>query len=446
MNTPIWDFVRDYQHSDALRFHMPGHKGRLFLGMESMDITEIPGADSLFHAEGIIAKSEQNASKLFGSHCFYSTEGSSLCIRAMLYLCTLHARSQGRPPVIAAGRNAHKVLLSAAALLDFDLQWIYPSSQTSYLSCKITPEELEEYLSSASPLPTAIYITSPDYLGNMVDLQGISSVCKRYKVLLAVDNAHGSYLKFLSPSLHPMDLGADICCDSAHKTLPALTGGAYLHISPKAPSLLQDHAKQALSLFASTSPSYLILESLDAVNHYLSGNYGTRLAQFLTQANQNRTRLEIHGFHFIGDEPLKWTIHCKSYGYYGTEIADYLSSNGIVCEFYDPDYLVLMLTPEIGCKEFEKLVDVLLDLPRRLPILRQPPLPIASSAVISPRTATFSLSEDLAVEDAEGRILADPSVGCPPAVPIAVCGERITSEAVAAFRYYGITHCRVCIE
>ena len=124
MNAPICDFVRAYAARQALRLHMPGHKGRGPLGVEALDITEIPGADSLYEASGVIRESEENASHLFGCPTLYSTEGSSLCIRAMLYLTLLHAKAQGRKPRIVAGRNAHKTFLSAAALLDLDVVWL----------------------------------------------------------------------------------------------------------------------------------------------------------------------------------------------------------------------------------------------------------------------------------------------------------------------------------
>ena len=116
METPIWDFVRDYGSKDNIRLHMPGHKGKKRLGVEALDITEIDGADSLYEASGIIRESEENASALFGSPTFYSTEGSSQCIRAMLYLALLHAKELGKRPVIAAGRNAHKTFLPVERL------------------------------------------------------------------------------------------------------------------------------------------------------------------------------------------------------------------------------------------------------------------------------------------------------------------------------------------
>ena len=248
MKTPIYDFVTRYKDLRPARFHMPGHKGRGPLGCEELDLTEIPGADSLYEADGIIAESEANASALFGCPTFYSTEGSSHCIRAMLQLAKAfplggrwHPASpasrmtdEGGPDArfrVLAARNVHKTFLSAAALLDLDVVWL-PSAGGSYLSAQPSPAGLDAALTETGA--SAVYLTCPDYLGFLPDLRPLARVCHAHGALLLVDNAHGAYLRFLNPSRHPMDLGADLCCDSAHKTLPVLTGGAYLHVSKKA--------------------------------------------------------------------------------------------------------------------------------------------------------------------------------------------------------------------
>ena len=343
MNTPILDFVRNFGEQKNVRLHMPGHKGVNFLGVEALDITEIPGADSLYEADGIIAESEGYASELFGCPTFYSTEGSSLCIRAMLHLACLKAKQEGKRPIIAAGRNAHKVFLTAAALLDFEIRWIYGND--SYLSCNLSPERLEETLQDGTI--TAVYLTSPDYLGNTLDVSALSKVCKRHGALLLVDNAHGAYLKFLNPSQHPMDLGADLCCDSAHKTLPVLTGGAYLHIAKTYKALI-NQAKSALALFGSTSPSYLILQSLDGANAECERAFPQKLKDLIPHVSGLKQRLSAYGFDLVGDEPIKLTVAPKSFGYTGTEIANCLGKDGIVCEFADPDFVVFMISPQIG--------------------------------------------------------------------------------------------------
>lgn len=436
MDTPICDFVRNYAQTDALRLHMPGHKGNAFLGMESLDITEIDGADSLYEADGIIARSEANASRLFGCKTLYSAEGSSQCIRAMLYLVQMHARQTGKPLRIAAGRNAHKTFLTAAALLDLDVDWLYPRENTGYLSCALSPEDVAGYLETAEEIPAAVYLTNPDYLGNLLDLAAMAAVVHRYGTLLVVDNAHGAYLKFLTDSHHPMDLGADLCCDSAHKTLPVLTGGAYLHISGRFPEELAYQAKNAMALFGSTSPSYLILQSLDAANVYLE-TYGEKLAAYLPKAEALKKELSLQG-----DEPLKLTIQTKSLGYTGTEYAALLETRNIICEFADPDFVVLMLTPEI---DLEPIRTALLSTPSKEPVQKNPPVFHRPEQVMTIRQATFSPCETIPVSGSMGRILASPSVGCPPAVPIVVCGERIDREAVACFQYYGIDQCTVLL-
>ena len=176
MDTPICDFVRNYTRNNGLRLHMPGHKGHSFLGMESLDITEIDGADSLYEASGIISQSEDNASDLFGCKTISSTEGSSQCIRAMLYLVQLHAKHTGRSARIAAGRNAHKTFLTAAGLLDLEVDWLYPEDNAGYLSCDLKAKDISLYLEQAAVKPAAIYLTNPDYLGNLVDIASIAAI------------------------------------------------------------------------------------------------------------------------------------------------------------------------------------------------------------------------------------------------------------------------------
>lgn len=440
METPIVDFVHRYAESRSMRLHMPGHKGAPLLGMEALDITEIEGADSLYEASGIIQESESNASALFGCDTLYSTEGSSLCIRAMLHLVLLHAKQSGKKPLIAAGRNAHKTFLSAAALLDFDIAWLYPQGGASYLSCDIDLSALEHLLEAKQP--AAVYITSPDYLGNVADVRAIAELCHRYGTLLAVDNAHGAYLRFLPASQHPIDLGADICCDSAHKTLPVLTGGAYLHIAKHAPEVFAAQAKTALALFGSTSPSYLILQSLDYANQYLADGYREKLSTFASRVQSLKDALTAHGYELNGNEPLKITIGTKPYGYSGKEFAAMLAKENIICEFADRDFTVMMLTPEID-DGLDRLASVLCSIEQKDAVDEQPPVCKPQQRILSVRQAAFSACEIVPAAKSYGRVLAAATVGCPPAVPIVICGERIDEHAVKCFEYYDIETCTV---
>lgn len=441
MRTPVCDFVAGYAASDTVRLHMPGHKG---VGeLESLDITEVKGADSLYEADGIIAESEKNASELFGSRTFYSTEGSSHAIRAMLYLATLDAKRRGIRPLILAGRNAHRVFISAAALIGFDVEWL-PAGD-SYLSAPITKEGLRGALDKMSEKPAAVYLTSPDYLGFTSDISGISEVCLERGILLLVDNAHGAYLKFLTPSRHPIDLGADMCADSAHKTLPALTGGAYLHISAAADERLPDGARSALALFGSTSPSYLILASLDKINPYLKTDFAKDLSIIVDKVKDIRADLEKLGYSTFGDEEMKITINAKNYGYLGDELAELLRNSGIEPEFSDRDFLTLMPSPS-DPSSLDKLFKCLSGIKRRKPITERAPRMHTAERVMSIREATLSPSEVLPLSECVGRILATAEVSCPPAVPILIPGERIAREHLEALSYYGTSTLRVLCE
>ncbi len=437
MNTPVADFVQRYAKAGTARLHMPGHKGRCFLGCEPWDITEIHGADALYEAEGILAESEQNAAALFGSQrTCYSTEGSSQCIRAMLYLAVAASGSH----TVVAARNVHRAFVSAAALLDLEIRWLWPEESRSLCGCPISPAQLEETLHSLPEPPAAVYLTSPDYLGGMAQIPALAQVCHQHGTLLLVDNAHGAYLRFLQPSLHPLDLGADLCCDSAHKTLPVLTGGAYLHLSPTAPAQLAPLAKSALGLFGSTSPSYLTLASLDLCNRYLAEGYPQRLAEAVERLAELRERLTAAGWRVEPSDPLRVTVAAPR-GVTGQELAGQLRRQGVECEYADRDFLVLMATPENTPEELAQAAAALGQCPGEA---NPPQLPLArGERACSIRQAAFAPRETVDAAHSLGRVCGLPTVGCPPAIPIAVSGERITPEALALFAYYGIEQVEV---
>ena len=439
MKTPIWDFVKDYASGDKSRLHMPGHKGHGPLGFEKFDITEFDGADSLFHAIGIIKESEENASKIFdtGSSLF-SCEGSSLSVRAMLYLAFVN-REENQGDHILATRNAHSSFASASALIGFDVMWL---DKGTHLSCDITPVDLENVLGRVDKMPFGVYVTSPDYLGNMLDIEGLSKVCKKYSVPLLVDNAHGAYLKFLDKDVHPITLGADMCCDSAHKTLPVLTGGGYLHIA-KGKDKYIEGGKDAMRLFASTSPSYLILCSLDLCNNYLATSFKAELDSACKNAKELKNQLAVMGFTLIGDEKTKITIATKNYGYYGYEIAEILKRNDVLVEFYDPDYVVLMISTSTTNENLQKVRSVLSSVKKKPEItdhINEIKLPKKQFTI---RDATLMPSEEIDIDSALGRVLAASCVSCPPAVNLINAGEGFDKEIIKACKYYGICKVRV---
>ncbi len=443
MNTPVCDFLREYATQKSCRLHMPGHKG---LDLEfcdaKYDITEIDGADVLYSPRGIILESERNAKELFGTEkTVYSTEGSSLSIKAMIYMLHLYSRQEGRKAKILATRNAHKSFINAVALVDIDVEFIYSESKT-IISSYVNGSDIRKAINEMDEPPVAVYLTSPDYLGNMLDIGEIARVCHENGVLLLVDNAHGGYLSFLNENQHPIFLGADVCCDSAHKTLPALTGAGYLHVSKTAPSIFSMVVNEAMALFASTSPSYLILASLDELNVKLSTHFKESLNSFVPKVTDLKKKLRGYGYNVLSGEMLKIALMPKEYGYTGTELASILYNKGIVCEFYDEDYVVLMLSQE--CEGVLNLIDTTLSgIERKAPIITHAPTLMRPKRAMSIREAIMSPSREVPVDTALSHVIANPTVSCPPAIPILVSGEIVDESSIQAFKYYGIEKVRI---
>ena len=442
MKTPIVSFLRSYQEKSPVRMHMPGHKGAGILGFEGMDLTEISGADELFAAEGIIKESEQNASSLFGCPTYYSTQGSTLCIQTMCTILCQNAKSKGKKPKILAGRNAHRSFIHAAALLDFDIAWLYGNSD--YLSCKIHAEDLEKAIIES--LPTAVYLTNPDYLGNLLDIQSLANVCKKHNVLLAIDNAHGAYLRFLEPSLHPIDLGADLCCDSAHKTLPVLTGGAYLHLSDSLNQVWKNDVKHFMEYFSSTSPSYLIMASLDATNEVLDTTFRNSLFECIQRVDILKNALIQHGYTILSGEPMKITISTKEFGYTGNEIANLLMECDIYPEFYDSDYIVLMPSPYNTKDDLKRLETCLCKIERKSVVFNSFPKLERARKVMNVRQALFAPSMTLNISKSLGQVCSSVTVSCPPAILPVIPGEVISESSIEVMKYYGIETVRVVKE
>ena len=435
MDTPIFDFVQNYIKSNTARLHMPGHKGVSFLGCESADITEIKGADELYAPSGIIKKSEENATLLFDTaKTIYSAGGSSQSINTMLYLAYQKADKTERPYVLA-GRNAHKSFIHALAKLDADVHWLYPTATNSICSCILNGEMIENALKNLNSKPFAVYITSPDYLGGMSDIQSISMVCKKYDIPLLVDNAHGSYLKFCQEDLHPISLGADMCCDSAHKTLPVLTGGGYLHIAKDDKYSFSQNAVNAMGIFGSTSPSYLIMQSLDLCNKYIYENICKDIENCCEKVAELRCLINEKGFGIVSAEPLKLTVDFRGFDF---DFAEYFRKCGIEFEYADDDFVVFMFSPQNNDTDFDKIKLAFKSLNIEK-VHKIENIEISEAErVMTIRDAIFSECEEVNIENATDRICASPTVSCPPAIPIAISGEKITNEHIKLFKKYNI--------
>ncbi len=436
---PLWQAVHRYAGQGTARFHTPGHSGRAgdalpsaFAGILPCDQTEIPGLDSLYESDGVIREAEDLAAELFGAQAtLFSAGGCTLCIQTMLALA---ARSG---EAVAMDRRSHRTAVHACALLDLDPVWLYPGPDG-----RIAPQTVQELL-TRRPDIRAVYLTSPDYYGRLCDIGAIAAVCRLKGIPLLVDNAHGSHLAFLSPSLHPLHLGATMTADSAHKTLPVLTGGAMLQIGTHA---YVAHAKSKMALFGSTSPSYPIMASLDLARAWLQE---TGAAAFAALAQKSRRLEEVcrrAGIPTVDGlrDPTRLTLYTGAIGVSGLRAASYFRERGCQAEHADDGYAVFILTPFQTDAELDRLAAAVADLPEYLHT--EPSAQIgtgsytlpAAEGVLSVREALFAVTERLPVMDAVGRIAAQAACPCPPGVPVVVPGEKISSEGAQILFQAGI--------
>lgn len=398
---------------------MPGHKGEI-----PHDITEIYGADNLYESDitnGIIGTSEMFAARIFGAaKTCYSCEGSTLAIHTALAIL----KSRGCN-TIAASRYSHRALSHAATLLHMNVKWLYPEE---YLSANV------KYDAEAIRGADALFITNVDYYGGTWKFVNP-------KIPVIIDNAHGAYLRFVDKKrfgreyLHPMELGYPLMSvESAHKTLPVLTGGGYLHFANGTDS---SRAKEFMEMFGTASPSYLILESLDRFNGMIIEN--PQMVNNACEAVANlKELLTKMGVPLRKSDPLRVTINARECGMSGYEFAAQLRGNGVECEMADQNYVVLMfsgISTYEDCERAEMAISF---------IVMTPPKPLAQFPHVKPKVAlpmweaVWKPCRAVPLERAKGEVCGAIKSPCPPGVPIVFPGEIIDEDAIIAMKLHGV--------
>ncbi|MDQ5983170.1 MAG: Arginine decarboxylase [Eubacteriales bacterium SKADARSKE-1] len=433
-NTPLYDALKMHRSLDYSSFHTPGHKGINIIPPDllALDYTELPDTDSLFDAAGPILKAEQNAAEVFGAKkTLFSAGGCTLCIQTMLRLALPFGGK------IICSRMIHKNAINAMALLDIEPVWVVPKKniKTGFLD-PIDPQEIKESLKDNIDTK-AVYITSPDYYGVISDIKELSNVCREYNIPLLVDNAHGAHLGFVNENLHPLKLGAAMTADSAHKTLPVLTGGAFLHIADEKYIPL---AKSSMALFGSTSPSYPIMASLDMCCGWLKINGKKEFSDLLKKVEKIKKLAEQKGILTPSGtvDPTRISLNTKSIGLTGNDCAKYFRSLGIEPEFSDDDFIVLITTPFNTDEDFLKLYNAILKLPINQPLKQAPFCFDLPNVKVSLKKALFSSFEKVNTKDAINKICAETLCVCPPGIPILIPGEIINEKAIKLLLGYGI--------
>ncbi len=438
-NTPLYSTLRDYKGLKYSSFHTPGHKNdKKFLKYKlfSLDYTELPCTDDLFEPTGPILQAEINAAEVFGTKkTLFSAGGCSLCIQTMLRLV---CPSGGK---VIVSRMIHKSAVNAMALLDIEPIWLIPETDlnTDFLK-PIDPLVVKKTLEQNSGVK-AVYLTSPDYYGVIQDIRGISEVCKFFGVPLIVDNAHGAHLGQLRQNLHPIYLGAAMSADSAHKTLPALTGGAFLHINDER---YIERAKSAMGLFASTSPSFPIMASLDLCSFWAKKHGKDSFLALEKKVAKIKEIAQKKGLLIPQGkvDPTRLSFNTKNLGESGKTLLNHFRKFKIEPEFAVGDFIVLILTPFNSDLDFKRLKKAILALPDKISKRREKINKITyfqtPKVAITLRQALFANSVTTETENALGKVSKNLICPCPPGIPIVLPGEVITKPVMENLINYGI--------
>ncbi len=448
--TPLYSALTGHTGKGRVSLHTPGHKGSAYVlgGIAlSLDLTELPDTDALYEAEGAIARAEELATELFGAdRTVFSAGGCSLAIQAMLRCCC----DEGDKVIM--DRGCHRTAVNAAALLGLEPVWLLSESRSADGLFPLPSAEDVRRLLDSHPDAKAVYITSPDYMGRLCDVSGIAAECRRRGIPLLVDNAHGSHL-IAFDGLHPLKQGAAMTACSAHKTLPVLTGGAFLSSAdPK----LSAGMKGAMALFGSTSPSYLIMVSLDLCRAWLEEEGFEQLRRTAALCDDIRARALEAGFAVPegNRDPMRITLLTRPAGMSGIFAAQLLRDSGFEPEYADETCLVLLPTPFVTEEQMSALGDAIVRMPGLAGEKEQSEIPSIGSVlsraresrrVMPLRRAALSSRRWVRVDEAAGQIAAASVCPCPPGVPIVMPGELISPECAGLLRGLGIDRVE-CVE
>lgn len=445
--TPLYDALSAYSRENPARFHMPGHKGRLSYDLNAAyDVTELPFSGNLYEGTGPIAQSQSQAARSFGARsCLYLTGGATQGIYASM--------SAACPPesAVLIDRGCHRSVYNAMALLDLRPVYLFPERIEEFCVNGPARAEQVERLIKENPDIAAVVLTSPTYYGVLSDIEAVSRVCARYGAALIVDQAHGAHLAYLEGFQSAAAQGADLLVTSFHKTMPALGQAAAVFTGTNRFS--QDRLREAAALFGTSSPSYLIMLSIELA--VLSGPGAALYAQAVKRLQALKNKLEAEtGFAVLRKaggmttDPLRLTVCTAAGGIGGYEAEKALRDRGVYVEMADTRNLVAICAPNDTEAELNRLYGALAGLTEA----GEQPVPDALMpqpvAVMSPRQAAFCPEARVSLSDAGGRIAKAHIAAYPPGIPVVAAGELISEKHLAylkQMRYNMNTYVKVCV-
>ncbi len=414
----LYHTLKKIRKTSGIPFHMPGSKGgkaipRLYKrDIFSLDFTEIDGTDNLLSPNGILKDSLKDIAKIYGAaHSFMLLGGaSSGILSAFAFMASLGGK-------VLVDRNCHISAINAISIFGLSPVFITPSIIPDHLvPGRISSEQIEESLKQNSNIKS-VYLTSPNYYGICSDIPAISAVCKKYGVILAVDSAHGAHFAF-SPLL-PQNVAefADISVMSVHKTLPAPTQTALLHISENVDFSAMQHF---VNMFQTTSPSYILMAYTDFAVKYMH-----------RKGKGIFSRLEKNISFFKSECPLP-ILETDDFSRLvisgGFHLDSHLKKHGIMPEMADTGNVVLICGKGNIRRHFKKLLRVLQKYVPSKKAFSLPPFPSAAQEYKNP--GLFTKHTLLELGQCEGFVSAGAVTVYPPCVPILLPGEKISCEVI----------------
>lgn len=483
--------LTEYAGSDAYPFHMPGHKRREipdgipggFPDPYGIDITEIDGFDNLHHAEGILKDAMETVAAIYGAdRSWYLVNGSTCGILSAVFAAT---ENGGK---ILTARNCHKAVYHAICLNRLEAEYLYPEEITEFrINGGIRAEDVRKALEKDAMRCAgnsgdvrgkitkiqAVLITSPTYEGVVSDIRAIADAAHEYGIPLIVDEAHGAHLEYAdqchSFPKSALEYGADIVIQSLHKTLPCFTQTAILHVKGKLVD--QDRISRYLSMFQTSSPSYLFMAGMERCIRYMDGDgrnemirYEKRLERFMERMEGLQVLevldREICGKYrtVAGRDPSKIVVSTmRAEDFHGEELAETLRRKyHLEMEMTAPEYVIAMTSLMDTEEGFERLGTALLEidgvLRRRMESGRK-----EKAASETPEGLESKLShpvrrmliceamdadtERTAFQDTVGKVSAEFVYLYPPGIPIIAPGEVFTDaivEKIMAYKAAGL--------
>lgn len=454
---PLLKSIKDYADKGALPLHMPGHKRgniynklklhALFENIMEMDTTEVPGVDNLYCPEGPLLKAQRLAALSFGAeHSFFLVNGTTAGIYSMIMATT----SPGDKIIIP--RNAHRSAISATILGRLHPVYILPEVDSEMgTAMGIEPEKVEKAITK-NPDAKAVLITSPTYYGVCSDLESIAEIVHRYGKVLLIDEAHGSHFTFHKDlPKSAMSSKADITAQSTHKTLPSMTGSSMLHV--KSDRVDIEKVKFFLQLVQTTSPSHVMLASLDAAR-YIMDTYGYMLLdECIKYSNMVRDeinsktrfyclsydRIRKNGVHDI--DPTRLSLCVRDGGLGGNETERILGEKyNIQVELSDFNNIVAITTVGDDESTYNKFCEAIIDLSKYGKeeknkyddIYNKQYLP---TTVMPPYEAVYKDTAMIDINSSIGCVSAEMVIPYPPGIPLIMPGERIDKDILDLIKF-----------